>query len=117
LYSGYEVWRLRLFSFCGYGLAHAALALVVFGAYDSYPMLSRRSGVLLVADFGFVVQAWPRDDTPWDGRAHRARAHRARAPEQGLVASPAPAPASTAAALLFAPALPASSSRGNGSTM
>jgi len=29
---------LRLFSFGGYGLALAALALVVFGAYDSYPM-------------------------------------------------------------------------------
>jgi len=28
---------LQLFSFCGYGLALAALALVVFGAYDSYP--------------------------------------------------------------------------------
>jgi len=28
---------LRLFSFVGYGLALAALALVVFGAYDSYP--------------------------------------------------------------------------------
>jgi len=28
---------LRLFSFGGYGFALAALALVVFGAYDSYP--------------------------------------------------------------------------------
>jgi len=28
---------LRLFSFGGYGLARAALALVLFGAYDSYP--------------------------------------------------------------------------------
>jgi len=28
---------LRLFSFVGYGLALAALALEVFGAYDSYP--------------------------------------------------------------------------------
>jgi len=28
---------LRLFSFGGYGLALAALALVVLGAYDSYP--------------------------------------------------------------------------------
>jgi len=27
---------MRLFSFGGYGLALAALALVVFGAYDSY---------------------------------------------------------------------------------
>jgi len=37
LYSGYELWRLQLFSFCGYGLALAALALVLFGAYGSYP--------------------------------------------------------------------------------
>jgi len=28
---------LRLFSFGGYGLALAALALVVFGAFESYP--------------------------------------------------------------------------------
>jgi len=28
---------LRLFSFGGYALALAALALVVYGAYDSYP--------------------------------------------------------------------------------
>jgi len=33
----YELLRLRLFSFGGYGLALAALALVIFGAYDSYP--------------------------------------------------------------------------------
>jgi len=39
LYSGYELKRLRLFSFCGYGLALAAFALVLFGAYDSYPLL------------------------------------------------------------------------------
>jgi len=32
LYGGYELWRLRLFSFGGYGLALAALALVLFGA-------------------------------------------------------------------------------------
>jgi len=31
---------LRLFSFGGYGLALAALALVVFGAYDNYSSLS-----------------------------------------------------------------------------
>jgi len=35
---GYDLWRLRLFSFGGYGLALAALALLVFGAYDSYPL-------------------------------------------------------------------------------
>jgi len=28
---------LRLFSFAGFGLALAALVLVVFGAYDNYP--------------------------------------------------------------------------------
>ena len=32
-----DLWRLRLFSFGGYGLALTALALVVCGAYDSYP--------------------------------------------------------------------------------
>ena len=31
---------LQLFSFGGYGLALAALALVLFGAYDSYPLCS-----------------------------------------------------------------------------
>jgi len=36
-HSCHELWRLRLFSSGGYGLALAALALVVFGAYDSYP--------------------------------------------------------------------------------
>jgi len=33
---------LRLFSFGGYGLALAALALVVFGAYDSNPNYSHK---------------------------------------------------------------------------
>jgi len=32
--------RLRLFSIGGYGLALAELALVVFGAYDSYPFVT-----------------------------------------------------------------------------
>jgi len=32
-FNGYELWRLPLFSFGGYGLA-----LVDFGAYDSYPV-------------------------------------------------------------------------------
>jgi len=36
---------LRLFSFGGYGLALAALALVVFGAHDSYPIKTFKSGV------------------------------------------------------------------------
>jgi len=33
----YELWRLRLFSFGGYGLALAALALVAFGAIECPP--------------------------------------------------------------------------------
>jgi len=40
---------LRLFSFGGYGLALAALALVVFGAYDSYPAALASSRVQLFA--------------------------------------------------------------------
>jgi len=47
LFSGYELWCLRLSSFCGYGLALAVLALVVFGA-DSYPILRLH---LCVEDF------------------------------------------------------------------
>jgi len=35
-YSGYELWHMRLFSFGAYGLALAAVALAVSGAYDSY---------------------------------------------------------------------------------
>jgi len=38
---------LRLFSFGGYGLALAALALVVFGAYDSYPLNTRGEKISL----------------------------------------------------------------------
>jgi len=34
----YELWRLRLFSFGGYGLALAALALAVFGAIEGPPV-------------------------------------------------------------------------------
>ena len=45
--SGYELWRLRFFSFGGYGLALAALALVVFGAYDSYPSKIRKYEVTI----------------------------------------------------------------------
>jgi len=40
---------LRLFSFGGYGLALAALALVVFGAYDSYPNEANEYSFFLVA--------------------------------------------------------------------
>jgi len=35
--GGYELWRLRHFSFGGYGLALAALALAVFGAIECIP--------------------------------------------------------------------------------
>jgi len=41
---------LRLFSFGGYGLALAALALVFFGAYDSYRDFVRRSMRILSKD-------------------------------------------------------------------
>jgi len=44
---------LRLFSFGGYGLALAALALVVFGAYDSYPSLDVSKYIL---DFDFKAR-------------------------------------------------------------
>jgi len=40
---------LRLFSFGGYGLALAALALVAFGAYDSYPFDFTQKYLVLVA--------------------------------------------------------------------
>jgi len=40
---------LRLFSIGGYGLALAALALVVFGAYDSYPTKAVSIFVLNIA--------------------------------------------------------------------
>jgi len=39
----YELWRLRLSSFGGYGLALAALALVVFGAIECPPKHAYRS--------------------------------------------------------------------------
>jgi len=44
---------LRLFSFGGYGLALAAMAIVVFGAYDTYPRITvrltvRRTGIGIV---------------------------------------------------------------------
>jgi len=42
---------LRLFSFVGYGLALAALALVVFGAYDSYPFsFTPKTGIALMLE-------------------------------------------------------------------
>jgi len=49
---------LRLFSFGGYGLALAALARVVFGAYDSYPTLtgendSRKEGIIILKKLRF----------------------------------------------------------------
>ena len=41
---------MELFSFGGYGLALAALALVVFGAYDSYPINRAFAGSFLMGD-------------------------------------------------------------------
>jgi len=47
---------LRLFSFGGYGLALAALALMVFGAYDSYPNLQYllQQQKILLQHFAFL---------------------------------------------------------------
>jgi len=47
--------RLRLFSFGGYGLALAALALVVFGAYDSYPATSNLTRKVKYSDMREVL--------------------------------------------------------------
>jgi len=44
---------LRLFSFGGYGLALATLALVVFGAYDSYPFNIEKA-------YPIGAERWPR---------------------------------------------------------
>ena len=60
----YELWRLRLFSFGGYGLALAALALMVFGAivcpphfYSLNTILGKFAGILLIAFFVFFPRA------------------------------------------------------------
>jgi len=48
---------LRLFSFGGYGLALAALALVVFGAYGSYPTNQfKRKKIQDAKPFNQVIQ-------------------------------------------------------------
>jgi len=54
LYSDNGLWRLRLFSFCGFGLALAALALVGFGAYDHYPEYPEKHSVTLVKNEDFL---------------------------------------------------------------
>jgi len=51
---------LRLFSFGGYGSALAALALVVFGAYDSYPHQITK----------LVTSACKKSSYPHDGEYH-----------------------------------------------
>jgi len=53
---------LRLFSFGGYGLALAALALVVFGAYDSYPLRLRLDGSYTTTEKSKRYQAYGRAD-------------------------------------------------------
>jgi len=67
---------LRLFSFGGYGLALAALALVVFGAYDSYPVSSICRQEINDIDagnnevrLGGLRSAWPRQ-TQVEGKAY-----------------------------------------------
>jgi len=66
---------LRLFSFGGYGLALAALALVVFGAYDSYPkmqplisteqqvLVSEKNSQILATNFGVFPSFFERDES------------------------------------------------------
>jgi len=58
---------LQLFSFGGYGLALAALALVVFGAYDSYPIKCQvrlisgvvaKGGTQKVENSTFQIYSW-----------------------------------------------------------
>jgi len=46
---------LRLFSLGGYGLALAALALVVFGAYDSYPTGNMKGALGFLTSATFTV--------------------------------------------------------------
>jgi len=41
-FGGYELWRLRLFFYGGYGLALAAMALAVFWHYRMHPEFSIR---------------------------------------------------------------------------
>ena len=52
---------MRLFSFGGYGLALAALALVDFDAYDSYPCFARFA---ILNPLG--QREFPRDGCPED---------------------------------------------------
>jgi len=56
---------LRLSSFGGYGLALAALALVVFAAYDSYPAL-----LLALGQFSANKSDFPTDQCAEVIRAH-----------------------------------------------
>ena len=50
---------MRLFSFGGYGLALAALALVVFGAYDSYLSVTKlwRLRLFPLGGYGLALAA------------------------------------------------------------
>jgi len=68
---------LRLFSFGGYGLALAALPLVVFGAYDSYPAIITKKLWIFVLDNGgmklkpshvlkYAAQSFELDQHPLD---------------------------------------------------
>jgi len=48
---------LRLFSFGGCGLALAALALVTFGAYDSYPLMKGHNNAFRGSSFAIFLPA------------------------------------------------------------
>jgi len=57
---------LRLFSFGGYGLVLAALALVVFGAYDSYPKIISIPDILFNPEGGISISE--NASEMWSGR-------------------------------------------------
>jgi len=59
----YELWRLRLFSFGGYGLALAALALVVFGAIECPPKQAGIAyGSLVIFEDTSINNKWKASD-------------------------------------------------------
>ena len=51
----FSVWRLRLFSCGGYGLALAALALVVFGAIECPPFWTSQDNFEINLIFGLLI--------------------------------------------------------------
>jgi len=68
----YELWRLRLFSFSGHGLALAALALVVFGAIECpHPMF----GIYIAIKQSSMQENFPYNDNNTDGLLQSIQRH------------------------------------------